>query len=178
LRCDLKKGIENYENGNLKIDNRIGAEFYKSKKSSFSIFNKINSLDEALKNEEVMKLLTYNNYFKDIFIYDENGKLISNDEIDSKFWVVSRKNEIGDEKEWLKKASQNDINFNISLPTKTRIECNSFGPLTINGYCIEIVEEVFNDYIDQSISKRYNLYQYNGIYNNQNYTNGIKINFK
>lgn len=174
LRCDLKQGIENYENGNLKIDNRIGAEFYKSKKSSFSIFNKINSLDDALKNKEVMKLLTHNNYFKDIFIYDENGKLISNDEIDSKFWVATSNNDVMNDKEWLKKASQEGINYGISLSTDTIIECNSFGPLTINGYCLEIVEEVNKDYVDESISMRYKIFKYSGKYYENIYINGIQ----
>ena len=174
LRCDLKQGIENYENGNLKIDNRIGAEFYKSKKSSFSIFNKINSLDDALKNKEVMKLLTHNNYFKDIFIYDENGKLISNDEIDSKFWVARSNNDDRNDKEWLKKASQEGINFGLSLSTATIIECNSIGPLTINGYCLEIVEEVNKDDVDESISKRYKIFKYSGKYYDHIYINGIQ----
>lgn len=179
LRCDLKKGIENYENGNLKIDNLIGAEFYKSKKSSYSMFNKINSLDDALKKTDVLKLLTYNNYFKDIFIYDQNGKLISNDEIDRKFWVstyeyVNNNKEINHEK--VESNIGDDmpkIQYSKSLST-TVIETKYFGPLIINGYCLEIKEEVYEDYLNGIIFSNYKLIQFNGTYNNHNYINGIQ----
>ena len=139
LKSDLKEGKEYYENGNIKIDNPAGKNYLKSKNLNLNIFNGIYSFDELIHSNKPIKKFNYFEYFKEIYLFDMNGILISKDEIIDRYHLKYDKIRRIESKRRLAKSG---IRINMA-PERDRVELLFHGLILINSCCFSVEEEIF-----------------------------------
>lgn len=176
LKFDITNGREYYDNGQLKIKNDCGAKYLISEKLNRDYFKVNYSFDYFLKSDTIIKDNIIYEYYKNILIYDEDGKLLNIEQI---IKLYNQEDYFEVEKlKWSKRIKNTSDEFeSFNQPYFLwRITNNEFSkPLLINDFCF-IVSVKYYDCIGQKYEKIIHLSSYTGLYNNIHYENGINTN--
>lgn len=184
LKYDIKGGREYYDNGNIKIKNDNGANYLISKKLNPDYLKDNFTFDIFLNNDSIILDNRIYEYYKNIFIYNEDGKLLNIEQIiklydqddfikkEQEFWskITSPSTNSQSEVRHTKYSRSEDFQFQGFWTNNTTKYSE---PILINKFCFIVVVKYYN--LRLANKKIIHLVPFNGLFENLYYKDGISI---
>jgi hypothetical protein len=182
LKYDIKGGREYHDNGNIKIKNDNGAKYLLSKKLNPDYLKDNLTFDIFLNNDAIILDKRIYEYYKNIFIYNEDGQLINIEQIVK---LYDQDDDIKrQETEWLKDRENSSDNFFDEMLRPHyfwRISNTEYSePILINKSCFTVVVKYYfykNPFTPNDIKNKkiIHLIPFNGLFENLYYKDGVSI---
>jgi tetratricopeptide (TPR) repeat protein len=166
LKFDLIRGKEYFENGAIKIDNDYGAKYLILENLNTVFLNENYSFEKFLSKDTILKNKRIYDYFKNVLIYDNEGKLINIEQIIDLY----------DQEDYDKSISarRKILGGHVSITHLPYFETKYSEPLLINNFCFIVSVKYYAIPIFSiSVHTRTHISAYTGWHNNIYYNDGI-----